>query len=134
MNKQTITILGIFLISGFVFFAMANALLFSKSPTGASVLPPGGTTPRGEVQVVQLSASGINYSPAVITVRQNQPVRLVADVQTLQGCLRSFVIPAFNVRKVFTEADNTLEFTPTQKGSFPFSCSMGMGRGTINVI
>ncbi len=140
MDKTLISFIGGSLIVAFVFFAIMTTVFFPTATSGAAVIPVVKSLPQqpsgsqGDVQVVNFSAQGINYSPNVITVKVNQPVRLVADVASLQGCLRSFIIPALNVRKIFTENDNTVEFTPTQKGSFQFSCGMGMGRGTINVV
>lgn len=126
-------------IAVFAFFAIANAVFVSPSnsaglATAKTINAEKNALPvAGEVQTIYLSAVGINYSPAVIKVKQNVPVRIVADMQNLQGCLRSFVIPGFGIRKIFSAKDNVLEFTPTQKGSFAFSCSMGMGKGTLVV-
>ena len=51
----------------------------------------------------------------------------------LRGCLRAFRIPNLGISKVFNSNDNVLEFTPTSKGTFGFTCSMGMGTGTLIV-
>ena len=133
-DKTLLSFIGITVIAAFVFFAFANAFFLQPVTPNPNVYAAQAQPNSGEVQVVNLSAQGINYTPSVITVKQNQPVKIVANLATMQGCLKSLVIPAFNVRKVFSDNDNTVEFTPTQKGSFAFSCSMGMGRGTINVV
>lgn len=134
------------MILAFIFFAFVNTMFFPRTTNtinANAVLLVGNTqaapsnnqgAPSRNIQVVNLSAQGINYNPSVITVKAGQPVQIVANVASLQGCLKSFLIPSFNIRKFFTPSDNTVEFTPTQKGSFAFSCAMGMGRGTINVI
>jgi plastocyanin domain-containing protein len=44
------------------------------------------------------------------------------------------VISAFNVRKTFTTASNTIEFTPDKTGTFNIACSMNMYRGTFSVV
>ena len=54
-------------------------------------------------------------------------------MQQLKGCLRSFTIPNLGIKKIFTESDNILEFMPDKKGTFGFSCSMGMGIGKLIV-
>jgi len=132
MNKTVLLFGGGVILLAFVFFAFANTFLFSNNaPTGAATIPSG-TAPSGDVQTIQLSTNGLSYSPSVITVKQNQPVRLVGG--DLQGCSRAFVIPQLGIRKVFQQNDNVLEFTPTVKGSFVMSCSMGMYKGTFNVV
>lgn len=85
------------------------------------------------VQEVTLSWGKFNYAPEVITVKKDMPVRIKADLHRLDGCYRSLEIPAFGISKAFTERDDTLEFTPTKTGAFKFSCSMGMGSGTLQV-
>lgn len=133
-NKTLLTFLLGTVIAAFLLFAAANALFFSASPVTANPNAPVLTAPSGDIQTIQLSTNGPSYSPSVITAKLGQTVRLVAANGALSGCARALVIPAFNVRKVFTSSDNVVEFTANQKGSFPFSCSMGMYRGTINVI
>jgi plastocyanin domain-containing protein len=85
------------------------------------------------VQVVNLGFSSYNYNPGTITVKQGVPVRIVMDLGQVNGCYRAFTIPQLNIQKVFRSGDNTLEFTPTQKGTYKFSCAMGMGTGTLVV-
>ena len=122
------------MIVAFVFFALANAFFLQPTRANPNAFAAPVQPNSGEVQIINLSAQGINYTPSVMTVEANRPVRIVANLATLQGCLKSFVIPQLGVKKIFTGNDNAVEFTPTQKGTFAFSCAMGMGRGTINVV
>ncbi len=85
------------------------------------------------VQEVQLSVQGGNYLPNPIRVKVGVPVRLVADVANMPGCSKSVVMRDFGVSKTVQAGDNVIEFTPTQSGTFSFSCSMGMYRGTVIV-
>ena len=85
------------------------------------------------VQVVQLTVQGGNYMPDPIRVKKGIPVRLVADLNSVQGCASGIVIPEFGIRKQVIPGDNAIEFTPDKSGTFQFSCSMGMYRGTIVV-
>lgn len=87
----------------------------------------------GDAQIINLGVANYNYDPSTITVKANKQVKIIGNMNQLQGCLRAFTIPKLGVSKVFNKGDNTLEFTPTQKGSFGFSCSMGMGTGTLVV-
>ena len=87
----------------------------------------------GEIQEVTLSWKASNYDPQIIKVKAGAPVRITADLQKITGCFRSIVITDLGVQKYFKAGDNTLTFTPQKKGTFGFSCAMGMGRGTIIV-
>ncbi len=137
MDKTMLTFVGGVVLAAFVFFAFANATLFSPNsnpnPTGLAPVP-GTAPPSGSVQVVTLAVQGANYVVTPNTVKQNQPVRFVADMQNLPGCSRALVIPQLNVRKIFSQNDNTVEFTPTKTGPLQFSCSMGMYKGLLNVV
>ena len=83
-------------------------------------------------QKVVLSMQDYNYYPNTITVKAGQPVRIYLD-SSVQGCYRGFTIRSFGIAKYLATPDDYVEFTPTQKGTFQFACSMGMGRGTLVV-
>ena len=89
-------------------------------------------TNNGE-QIVQLSMRDYNYYPNVINLKYNVPAKIIVDTNKVKGCLQSIVIPDFGVRKYVTAKDNIISFTPNKKGTFSFSCSMGMGFGKIVV-
>ncbi|MBS3106754.1 cupredoxin domain-containing protein [Candidatus Woesearchaeota archaeon] len=63
-----------------------------------------------------------------------QPVRLVFEMSTVKGCLRSLVIPGMGIRKTLSDQDNAVEFTPQKPGTYQMTCSMGMGQGSFTVI
>jgi plastocyanin len=79
-----------------------------------------------------LGANGY-YSPAQITVDLGDTVTIEGDMSQLRGCTRAIVIPAFGVAKTLSASDNIISFVASKKGTFPFSCSMGMVRGTLVV-
>jgi plastocyanin domain-containing protein len=85
------------------------------------------------VQTVTLSWGKFNYIPETITVRAGKPVRITADLTRLSGCFQSLVIPELGIEHYFDVGTETLEFTPTTKGTFAFSCAMGMGKGMLIV-
>ena len=85
------------------------------------------------IQNVQLSMQNYNYYPQRIVVKKGIPVRITADLQSVTGCYRGFQIPDLGVRGAFSQSSPSIEFTPTKTGEFRFSCSMGMGTGTIVV-
>lgn len=91
-----------------------------------------GNTGSGEIQKVVIGMKNLNYYPNTITVKANQQVRISLD-STVTGCLRSFTIRDFGIAKYLRTPNDYVEFTPTKKGTFRFSCSMGMGTGTLIV-
>ena len=45
----------------------------------------------------------------------------------------ALVIPEYGIQKGLAPGDNVIEFTPTETGTFPYSCWMGMIRSSITV-
>ena len=88
----------------------------------------------GNAQVVKLWVEGGNYVLSPAEFKKDVPVRIEADISRTPGCSRSIVISAFNVRKIVSESDNVIEFTPTKTGTFNIACSMNMYRGTFTVV
>ena len=86
----------------------------------------------GEVQKVVLSYKNYNYYPNTVTVKANQPVSIYLD-KSVTGCYRAFTIRQLGLQKNLATPNDALTFTPTQKGTYQFACSMGMGTGTLIV-
>ncbi|MDP3881287.1 MAG: cupredoxin domain-containing protein [Nanoarchaeota archaeon] len=112
----------------------AGAYLYNA---GSSDKPNGNSTTGnaiidGEVQKITLSLKNYNYYPNTITVKANQPVSLTLD-SSVGGCYRDFVIKGLGVKKYSKNPGDTIDFTPTKKGTFTFACSMSMGTGKIVV-
>src|SRR3989338_11364737 len=85
-------------------------------------------------QVVKLKVENYGYVFEPSTLNKNVKTKVIADMDTISGCLRDIRIPAFGIQKLLTEEDNTFEFTPTQSGEFRIHCSMNMGQGTFIVV
>ncbi len=99
-----------------------------------SAQQPSQAAPAGQEKTIPLRlGSGGLYNPSQITVNLNDKVTIVGDMSSLRGCTKALIIPAFGIAKVLSPSDNKVEFTASKKGTFPFSCSMGMVRGTIEV-
>ena len=140
-------LIGVFVLVGFVFFAIIIGITNSQpvidNSNNNSNPNPNNSNPSIEpnntqfvpeengYQVINLSFAGYNYSPNTFNVKVGKPVKIIADLTKLYGCYTSFIIPSVGVKKIFTNGDNTIEFTPEKKGTYNFSCYMGMGRGQI---
>jgi plastocyanin domain-containing protein len=74
------------------------------------------------------------YLPNTLTVVEDIPVQWDIYGADFMGCADTLVMRQFGVNTYLKSGPNTVEFTPTKTGQFTFSCSMGMIRGTMNVI
>ena len=85
------------------------------------------------VQIVTTKLTSSGYTP--ITVKAGIPVKwtIQATAQDITGCNNTIIIPAYNIEKPLEPGDNIIEFTPTESGTVPFSCWMGMINSQINV-
>ncbi|OGL70848.1 hypothetical protein A3C09_00425 [Candidatus Uhrbacteria bacterium RIFCSPHIGHO2_02_FULL_47_44] len=82
---------------------------------------------------LQLTNTAPFYAPANPTVVAGKPVRLEVE-GSAGGCRSVFQIPGLGVQLSLTKTKNVTEFTPKKPGKYTFSCSMGMYRGTLNVL
>jgi sulfite exporter TauE/SafE/copper chaperone CopZ len=87
------------------------------------------------VQIIRLTQDGSGYHPSVLpTLHVSVPARMIIDSKESYTCASSLVIPEFGIRRQLQHGENVIDFTPKKDGTLPFSCSMGMYRGVINVV
>ena len=120
-------------------FGMINAI------SGAKLVKAGTAAKQGSVSgqeaackveplEIVMTQLGTGYSPNYLIVELGRPVRWIIDSKTQYSCASSFVVPSLGIRRQLKLGKNIIEFTPTKLGKIPFSCSMGMYTGTIEVI
>ena len=88
---------------------------------------------KGKVQEIVITVKG-GYSPDLLRVKKDIPLRLIFDRQEAGECSSRIVFPDFQVSKTlppFTKT--TLEFVPDKVGQFGFACGMNMLHGTLIV-
>lgn len=82
---------------------------------------------------ILITSSG--YSPNYLRVRQGSPVTIKLTSKDSYSCASAFRIPSLGISKNLNANETQIiTFTPKQSGKIPFSCSMGMYRGMIEVI
>lgn len=128
--------------AGGVFILVLGIVLFNRGLglSGVNLLPALGASAsstaqiQGDVQVVTTELKSGSYAP--ITVYKGIPVRwtIKADADSLNGCNNSLNISTYAIEKKLEPGDNVIQFTPTQTGTFEYTCWMGMIRSTIKVV
>ncbi|MBI5135111.1 sulfite exporter TauE/SafE family protein [Candidatus Uhrbacteria bacterium] len=88
----------------------------------------------GKQQVVKMTVTNTGYTPEQFTLRSGVPTRWEVDAKNTGGCLTVLQAPQLGIRKLLQPGTNTISFTAQQPGTYAFSCSMGMYRGTITVV
>lgn len=87
------------------------------------------------VQQVTIEVLNNGYSPRNIKVKSGQPVQLTLESKDTYSCALAFVFKEFGINTFLESTDSkSFTFTPTKKGKFTFTCSMGMYSGTMEVI
>jgi plastocyanin domain-containing protein len=90
------------------------------------------TTESG-VQEIKVTVKG-GYSPDVIVVKQNVPVRLNFYRDETSSCSEQIVFGDFGIAQDLPAFKTTpIEFTPEKAGEFTFVCGMNMLRGKLIV-
>ena len=85
------------------------------------------------VQEITVTVKG-GYSPDVIVVKQNRPVRLDFYRDETSACSEVVRFPDFGIARDLPAFKSTaIEFTPDRPGEFTFTCGMNMMRGKLIV-
>lgn len=117
--KNTTILMGVFAI-----VVVAGIFMFTSSGR-ADVATTGPQALRGEVQQVTLGMKDFGYYPKEVKVKEGQPVEVTLD-KSVVGCGRSFAIRELGVSQYAQTPSQKITFTPSKKGTFLATCSMGM--------
>jgi sulfite exporter TauE/SafE/copper chaperone CopZ len=85
------------------------------------------------VQVVKMTETNRGYTPNSFKIKKDVPVKWIIDAQDQYSCAASLIMPRLGINKNLKIGENIIEFTPTETGKLPFSCSMGMYTGAFIV-
>ncbi len=78
-------------------------------------------------QIVKMKVGGYTYTPNQFTVVEGVPIEWQIDGANAAGCGKVLVMPTLGLSKYLSpQGITTITFTPTQTGTIPFNCSMGM--------
>lgn len=116
------------LLAGIAAIAWVNWYFFRAE--GRSARASAGAS--GVQEVVIIVRGG--YDPATIRVHHGRPVRLIFDRRERDGCSDEIVIGALGVRRFLPPFQRTaVDVLPEKRGSYEFTCGMGMLHGTLVV-
>jgi len=121
-DQVAVTIGGFLLIAGIVWF------FWLKKEDGVQA-----TLTSGGYQEATVLVKG-GYNPATIRVERGTPVRLTFRREETAACSDTVLFDDFGKHASLPQGELVpVEFVPTEAGRFPFTCSMGMYRGTVVV-
>lgn len=141
MNQRFMKVAAVALILLAVFnlnniLALAGSTWTLNSLFSQPVKSTDVSTATNPSQNVMIDIEKSGYVPNQITVKAGTTVSFKLKNDGTYTCASAFTIPSYNLQKV-VQAGNTETFAlkmPDKPTQIPFSCSMGMYRGVINVI
>ncbi|MEC4722279.1 cupredoxin domain-containing protein [Noviherbaspirillum sp. CPCC 100848] len=90
-------------------------------------------TSESGVQEIRVTVKG-GYSPDLIVVKRDKPVRLDFYRDENASCSEQLIIGDFGIAKALPAFKTTpVQFTPERPGEYTFTCGMNMMRGKIIV-
>lgn len=87
-----------------------------------------------DFQIIKMEQSNRGYTPSILKVELGKPVKWIIDSTNPYSCASSLIVPSLNISKQLVKGENIIEFNPVKLGTIQFSCSMGMYRGSIEVV
>ncbi len=91
------------------------------------------TVSESGVQEIKVTIKG-GYSPDVIVVQKDRPVRLNFYRDETSSCSEQVIFGDFGIARELPAYKTTpVEFTPDRTGEFTFTCGMNMLRGKLIV-
>jgi Uncharacterized conserved protein len=128
-----VVVLGIFMFSNGM--GLSGIMVPNLTSAASTVQKTANTaTIENGVQIIRTRLSSGRYEP--IVVQKNIPVKWIiqAEAGDINGCNRSIIVQQYGIQKDLVQGENIIEFTPSESGTYPFSCWMGMIRSKITVV
>ncbi|MFL5349420.1 MAG: cupredoxin domain-containing protein [Hyalangium sp.] len=118
--------------------ALAGAVLSQQGCSKESKpeqAPAAARKPGEGPRVVALSVTEKGYEPSPITLKKDEPVKLVVTRTTEHTCANDLVMKDYNINTPLPlNQPVEIAFTPTKEGTLTYGCAMGqMVSGTFMV-
>lgn len=121
-------------VLGFVMFNNGLALSGINLSQGSGASSAVRAEVEGDVQVVTTELKGGRYEPVIVEVGKPVKWNIKASNGSINGCNNRMFIREYGIEKSLEIGDNIIEFTPTETGTYTYSCWMGMIRSKIYVV
>lgn len=89
---------------------------------------------QAQEQIVNMTVGYGAFTPNHFTIKAGIPVRWRVNGVDISGCASTIVSPKIGLTRDLHLGLNEIQFTPREAGVIPFSCSMGMIRGSFVVV
>ncbi|MDP2908772.1 MAG: sulfite exporter TauE/SafE family protein [Nanoarchaeota archaeon] len=84
-------------------------------------------------QEIRMDVLASGWSPNKFVLKKGVPVRWVINGKQITGCNNAIQVPKLGLNFDIKKGEQVIEFTPTEEGVIPWSCWMGMLKGTFIV-
>lgn len=114
----------------------ANTLFMSVSAKDAAPVPAASNaqvTLKDGYQEIQMNVTSYGWVPDKFILKKGVPVKWVINGVEITNCNRAIQVPKLGLRFDVKPGLQTIEFTPTEAGTIPWSCWMGMIPGVFIV-
>lgn len=86
------------------------------------------------VQEVTTQLQSGSYAPIIVEKGTKVRWTIEAEQGSLNGCNNKIIAREYGIEKKLSVGENVIEFTPTEIGTYAYSCWMGMIRSKIYVV
>jgi sulfite exporter TauE/SafE/copper chaperone CopZ len=87
----------------------------------------------GDIQEIHMTQKWNGYEPNTLKIQSWKKVRWIINSTNPYSCASQIIVPSLWISEQLKAWENIIEFTAPEVGKVPFSCSMGMYRGTFIV-
>jgi uncharacterized protein len=84
-------------------------------------------------QEIRMDVLASGWSPNKFVLKKGVPVKWIINGKEITNCNKAIQVPKLGLKFDVKPGLQTIEFTPTEAGTIPFSCWMGMIQGTFIV-
>ncbi|PIN87303.1 hypothetical protein COV19_00265 [Candidatus Woesearchaeota archaeon CG10_big_fil_rev_8_21_14_0_10_44_13] len=84
-------------------------------------------------QEIRMDVTARGWEPDKFVLKTGVPVRWIINGKLITGCNNAIIVPKYGLNFKIKPGEQVIEFTPTASGTIPWSCWMGMIRGTFIV-
>ncbi|MFH1403958.1 MAG: sulfite exporter TauE/SafE family protein [Candidatus Altiarchaeota archaeon] len=84
-------------------------------------------------QEIRMEVTRYGWNPDKFLLKKGVPVRWIIDGKEINGCNNAIQVPKLGLKFDIKPGLQTIEFTPTEEGTIPWSCWMGMIPGVFVV-